>query len=363
MTVQIYIGDSRQVLKTLPDQSAQCCVTSPPYYGLRDYGVDGQIGLESSPSEFLQIMVDVFREVRRVLRDDGTLWLNMGDSYSSGGRGGNPTEETSGLEGGQGSQRASMVGRTRISDLPPKNLMGMPWRLAFALQADGWILRQDIIWAKPNPMPESVRDRCTKSHEYLFLLSKSEYYYYDFDAMQEPVSGGAHPRRASNGVGFGHGTDKQDRKRERVRVPAGWATGTDRRKHRNTKGNYTQERKLAESGSGTKNNSSFDEAMAVMPDMRNKRSVWEIPTQSFKEAHFATFPSALIEPCILAGCPEGGVILDPFGGAGTSGLVADRLQRNAILIELNPEYAGMAERRIRGDASMLADVRLMGVAS
>jgi DNA modification methylase len=366
MAVRIHIGDCRQVLKTLPAESVHCVVTSPPYYGLRDYGVAGQLGLEQSPDEYLETMVEVFREVRRVLRHDGTAWVNMGDSYSSGGRGGNPTEETSGLQGGQASQRASMSSRFRVTDLPPKNVMGMPWRLAFALQADGWILRQDIVWAKPNPMPESVRDRCTKSHEYLFLLAKSEKYYFDQESILEPCSPNTHARlsqdvqnqigsdrvpgktngrmkavgRGSTGVGFGHGTDKDARKRERV-----------------------TERKLAEAGSGTKNNSSFDNAMAIMPENRNKRSVWNVTTQPFKEAHFATFPPALVEPCILAGSPRGGVILDPFGGAGTTGLVADRLQRDAILIELNPEYAAIAERRIRKEAPVLTDVQLITEAS
>jgi DNA modification methylase len=340
MAVQIYIGDSRQVLKTLPDQSAQCCVTSPPYFGLRDYGVDGQIGLESSPAEFVQIMVDVFREVRRVLRDDGTVWLNLGDSYANDGKWGGHT-------GGKHAKalHASPIGRNKkYTGLKPKDLIGIPWRVAFALQADGWYLRQDIIWFKRNPMPESVTDRCTKAHEYIFLLSKSAQYYCDMGAIAEPV---AHdpdaPRNRFDTKDYSVPGQKPQKRTSR--------SGNKERKPGSARG--------CPEGSGSNVCGSIPWEGAT----RNKRSVWDVPTKPYTEAHFATFPSDLIEPCILAGCPEGGVILDPFGGAGTSGLVADRLQRNAILIELNPEYAGMAERRIRGDASMLADVRLMGVAS
>lgn len=351
MSVQIHIGDCRQVLRTLPDQSVQCVVTSPPYFGLRDYGVAGQLGLEDSPAEYLGSMVEVFQHVRRVLRDDGTLWVNMGDSYSSGGRGGNPTDETSGLQGGQASQRASMISRYRVNHLPPKNLMGIPWRLALALQADGWILRQDIIWAKRNTMPESVRDRCTKSHEYLFLLAKSERYYFDADAIAEPLADSSVERLSQPNLEQQAGSNRVPGKTNGTMK----AVGKGNRKTFRGGGVYTQGR-------------SFDNDAEVCNDsvgntvnergMRNKRSVWDVATMPFKEAHFATFPPALVEPCILAGSSRGGVILDPFGGAGTTGLVADRLQRDAILIELNPEYAAIAERRIRGDASMLADVKV-----
>ena len=339
MTVTIRHGDCREVLKTLPDESVHCCVTSPPYFGLRDYGVAGQIGLELTPDDFVSELVEVFREVRRVLRDDGTLWLNLGDSYAGSGRGWNPTEATSGLQGGQASQRASMVVRSRPigSQLPAgfheqarlagnigrawvpppvglkqKDLIGVPWMVAFALRADGWYLRQDIIWSKPNPMPESVRDRCTKSHEYLFLLSKSSRYFYDAEQIREPDAGTDHPRNV---------LDRPE--------PSGG---------------------LAPPNSGIRS------ADGRNGQGRNKRSVWSIATQPFSEAHFATFPPDLIEPCIKAGCPVGGTVLDPFGGAGTTGLVADRLGRNAILIELNPEYAAIADRRIRCDAGMFAEV-------
>lgn len=362
MTVQIITGDCRRALATLPAGSVHCCVTSPPYWNLRDYGVDGQIGLEASVDEWVAELVAVFREVRRVLRDDGTVWLNLGDSYA-GVRGAawGPSASSSEQRSMTASRRRDNepVPRNdvRVPGLKAKDLVGQPWRVAFALQADGWYLRQDIVWHKPNPMPESVRDRCTKAHEYVFLLSKSESYHYDFEAMQEPVSPNTHARLSqnvlaqrgsnrahggearggrpmkamgrgfNNGVGFGHGFDPEFRGR-----------------------------KVAAHGSGTKNNSSMDEALATMPDTRNRRSVWTVPTEPFKEAHFATFPSALIEPCILAGCPEGGTVLDPFGGAGTTGLVADRLQRNAVLIELNPAYVAIARKRISGDAPLFAEV-------
>ncbi len=319
MTVTILGGDCRDVLRTLPDESAHCVVTSPPYWGLRDYGVAGQIGLEGSPAGYVEIMRSVFAEVRRVLREDGTLWLNLGDSYAGGGnyRGINSentlTAKQNSNRGARGlSQQLGALGKD--VGLEAKNLIGIPWRVAFALQADGWYLRQDIIWSKPNPMPESVRDRCTKAHEYLFLLSKSERYYYDADAIKEACSDNSH---GSPNVNPGA--------KNIVRKDAG------------TLGKWTD---------------------ADRTNGRNKRSVWEVPTIAYSEAHFATFPPALIEPCIKAGCQVGGTVLDPFGGAGTTGLVADRFGRNAILIELNPDYAAMAERRIRGDAGMFAEVAI-----
>lgn len=405
MSVRILRGDVRDRLRELPDESVHCVVTSPPYWGLRDYGVEGQIGLEATPDEFLSVMVDVFREVRRALRADGTAWVNMGDAYSSGGRGGNPTEETSGLQGGQASQRASMVkryprrapqtgvingtwqrsgtdGGARIAapGFGPKQLIGMPWRLAFALQADGWWLRQDIIWAKPNPMPESVRDRCTKAHEYIFLLAKSERYYYDQEAISEPVTqderrptfrGGAYCNNAT--FDNSEGGKSTVTGNVRVKVPSGWDTKsgahgtlhregrTEEPEYREIKRSGNKERKPASArGVPVDTNGETNGAVAgSVPwegTTRNKRSVWTVGTMPFPEAHFATFPPALIEPCILAGCPVGGTVLDPFGGAGTTGLVADRLQRDAILIELNPAYADMAERRIRGDAPLFAQV-------
>lgn len=306
--IRIMMGDCRETLKALPDCSVNTCVTSPPYFGLRDYGHDGQIGLEETPEEFVQQMVAVFREVRRVLRDDGTLWLNLGDSYAGSGKG------PAGNLGAKNNERE--MTHTRSSGLvpdglKPKDLIGIPWRVAFALQADGWYLRQDIIWHKPNPMPESVKDRCTKAHEYIFLFSKSARYHFDGDAIKVPV--------------------KQD-----------WGT-RDR-----TDGKYHNE------GTGLRPHSGLEKSY----EMANRRSVWTVATQPFSGAHFATYPPDLIEPCILAGCPEGGTVLDPFFGAGTTGLVSDRLGRNCIGCELNPEYAALAESRLRNDAGMLIDIAM-----
>ena len=352
MTSRIIIGDCREVLRTLPDESAHCVVTSPPYWGLRDYGTgkDG-IGLEESVTDHLAALVGVFAEVRRVLRKDGTLWLNYGDAYA-GSWGAQSREGKANVSVVSGEQVAAAPKRTgtgsraRTPDCKPKDLIGLPWALAFALRADGWFLRQDIIWSKPNPMPESVTDRCTKSHEYLFLLSKSERYFYDQEAILEPCSPTTHARLSQdlqNQVGS-------------ERAHAGGKTNGNMKAVSRTVGvgANARPRKAAPDGSGTKNNPSFDAAMAIMPTARNKRSVWEVATQPFSEAHFATFPPALIEPCIKAGCPRGGVVLDPFGGAGTTGLVADRLGRNSILIELNPAYAAMAERRINDDAPLFS---------
>ena len=389
MSVKIIHGDCREVLKTLPSESVHTIVTSPPYWGLRDYGVEGQLGIESTPAEYVEKMVAVFREVRRVLRDDGTLWLNLGDSYAGSGRGGHVGNGSSTLQGSidseqecrrarevQGSQlppglhtvaaAAGVIGRAWVpppAGLKQKDLVGIPWMVAFALRADGWYLRQDIIWSKPNPMPESVRDRCTKAHEYLFLLAKSERYYFDQDAILEPASPNTHARLAQNGLAEQRGSDRVPGKtngpmkavaRKDQVAHNGRAIQKGFASHMNHGGTGT--RKLADVGSGTKNNASFDEAMAVMPIERNKRSVWTVTTQPFKEAHFATFPPALIEPCVLAGCPAGGTILDPFFGAGTTGLVADRLGRDCIGIELNPEYVEMARKRIAGDAPLFAEV-------
>lgn len=311
MAVQIVVGDCREALRALPDCfRVNCCVTSPPYFGLRDYGHADQIGLERTPEEYVATLVSVFREVRRVLSDDGTVFLNLGDSYFGGGRGGGGSADR---KIGKGVSGLAYPHFTTAS-LKPKDLIGIPWRVAFALQADGWYLRSDIIWHKPNPMPESVTDRPTKSHEYVFLLAKSERYYYDAEAIKEPATD----------TGRINGRDGRDEAPE-ARPP----------------------------GSNPRTLARLDYSATG----RNKRTVWTVPTSPFKGAHFATFPPALIEPCILAGCPEGGTVLDPFGGAGTTGLVADRLQRNALLIEINPEYAEMAKARIHGDAPLFSDVR------
>jgi site-specific DNA-methyltransferase (adenine-specific) len=304
---EIRQGDALDLLREMPDRSAQCCVTSPPYYGLRDYGVAGQIGLEASPAEYVAALVATFAEVRRVLRDDGTLWLNLGDSYCSAK--GNPGPNS--VDGKQSARR----GWTRPQDWPMdgfkgKDLIGIPWMVAFALRADGWFLRSDIIWAKTNPMPESVRDRPTRAHEYLFLLTKSRRYVYDSDAIREPATD-------TGRVNGRNGRDEHPSAR-----PPGACPRTLKRL------DYSQ---LG----------------------RNKRSVWTIPTKAYAAAHFATFPPALVEPCVLAGCPEGGVVLDPFAGAATTGLVALRLNRSFVGIELNPEYVEIARERILADSPML----------
>ncbi|MGE8943316.1 DNA-methyltransferase [Leptospira interrogans] len=307
MSVEILIGDCRERLSELPDQSVHCCVTSPPYFGLRDYGHGEQIGLEPTPDDFVAALVEVFREVRRVLRDDGTIWLNLGDSYNNAGsnRNGEGLDNrrrggASGPDGAVGYKKRDLRHTLRDYGIKHKDLIGTPWRVALALQADGWYLRQDIIWHKPNPMPESVRDRCTKAHEYIFLLSKGPRYFFDADAIKEPsvYDGPPKPGKQAQTAYTG------------LAVHSG---------------------QLGVGGADGK---------------RNKRSVWTISTKPFKGAHFATFPPDLIEPCILAGCPQGGTVLDPFGGAGTTGLVAQAHGRNAILCELNPEYAALARERI-----------------
>lgn len=388
MTTQILIGDCREVLKTLPENSVQCVVTSPPYYGLRSYGMgieNGEIGLEQTPHEYVENLVAVFREVRRVLRGDGTVWLNIGDSYNSGASG---SLEGSTITGGQNNQSVSnRNGRKLDKSLKPKDLIGIPWRVAFALQADGWFLRQDLIWNKPNPMPESVTDRCTKSHEYVFLLSKSARYFYDAEGVKENASDNTH---ATGRNGYKGGLNN------------GAINNGDRNDKGRTCGSSEE--------SGT----------------RNRRSVWTIATTPYSGSHFATMPPKLAETCILAGTSEAGccsqcgtawvrvvenpkppeierskdakrigmigrndnerrmgaqlqkfynenpnhtigfrpactcnapsipcTVLDPFGGSGTTGEVAQRLGRDAILIELNPDYLHLADRRTAQGGLML----------
>jgi DNA modification methylase len=361
VTVQIINADCREALKGLADASVQACITSPPYFGLRDYGVDGQIGLEESPAAFVAQMVEVFREVRRALRDDGTLWLNLGDSYASQGgskstphlgkhfvdraRGQEVISRSKRLPRGEG--RWGGGGAAGAEGLKPKDLMGIPWRVAFALQDDGWYLRQDIIWSKPNPMPESVTDRCTKAHEYLFLLSKSERYYFDAAAIAEPLAAASVARLAQDIAGQ-QGSDRMPCKTNGA-MKAVRAKGN--RKTFRGGGVYTKGQSFDNDAAPA--NDSVGNAPNER-DTRNKRSVWTVATQPFKEAHFATFPPELIEPCVLAGSRAGSLVLDPFGGAGTTGLVADRLQRDAVLIELNPQYAALARKRITADAPLLA---------
>jgi DNA modification methylase len=312
VTVRIINADVLAGLAELPDESVHCVVTSPPYWGLRNYGVDGQIGLEATPEIFVARMVDVFREVRRVLRKDGTCWVNLGDSYASSG--GPGWQGKNGQRADRRFTAPSLKPEASKHGHKPKDLIGIPWRVAFALQADGWWLRSDIIWSKPNPMPESVTDRPTKAHEYVFLLTKSERYFYDAEAIAEPVAPSSVERLMQRAIAAQIGS---------ARVPG------------KTNGNM--------------------KAVGGL-EMRNRRTVWTVATQPFSEAHFATFPPELPEICIKAGCPAGGTVLDPFSGAGTTALVADRLQRNAIGIELNPEYAAMSQRRLDRDRGGLLDV-------
>lgn len=326
----ILVGDCIESMRALASGSVNTCVTSPPYFGLRDYGHDGQIGQEPTPEAFVAKLVEVFREVRRVLRDDGTLWLNLGDSYAGGGCGARDPDRWP-----KQSRNDHMPTHSKAATgLKSKDLIGIPWRVAFALQADGWYLRQDIIWHKPNPMPESVRDRCTKAHEYIFLLSKSARYYFNAESIAEPLAQSSIDRLSQAGLPDQAGSDRVPGKSNGAMKAVGPRFGGSK---------YgDDERPEPQTKSG-------NEWTGSASGKRNKRSVWTVTTKPFKGAHFATFPPDLIEPCILAGCPEGGTVLDPFGGAGTTGLVAQRHGRDFVLCELNPEYAALAEARIAAD--------------
>ena len=306
-------------LQKLPDNSIDCCISSPPYWGLRDYGVEGQIGLEDTPEEYVEQMVNVFREVKRVLKPEGTLWLNLGDSYANNTQEGNKVFGNVEFNKNRPSRQNTITPQRAVPNgLKAKDLVGIPWMVAFALRADGWYLRQDIIWHKPNPMPESVTDRCTKAHEYIFLLSKSQHYYYDHEAIKEPA---AYDGRKDTLL---KGSPKYEKGVVPGQVEHSMAAKGHERWKKNERGEY----------------------------VRNKRSVWTIPTKPFKEAHFATFPEKLIEPCILAGCPAGGIVLDPFMGAGTTAVVARKLNRSYIGYELNPEYVKMANDRLYKELGM-----------
>jgi DNA modification methylase len=303
---RIVQGDALEVLKTFPSDCVQCVVTSPPYYGLRDYQVDGQIGLESTPVDYVQKLVEVFREVRRVLRPDGTLWLNLGDSYTS--HNAKQVKPSGRTVGHVGMTKGTPVRPPIVPHLGAKQLLGIPWRVAIALQDDGWYLRSDIIWSKPNPMPESVTDRPTKSHEYVFLLSKNERYFYDADSIREP-----------------HSLEVRLNGRSPNFAPHQWIPDGDKF------GNH---------------NRSGGDGVGYHPQGRNKRSVWSIATHPYSEAHFATMPTKLVEPCILAGSRPGDIVLDPFCGAGTVPLVALQYHRRYLGVELNPEYISLIEKRI-----------------
>lgn len=318
----IYNEDCKQTIERFDDNSIDCIVTSPPYYRLRDYGVDGQIGLEDTPDQYVAKLVDVFEGARRKLKKTGTLWLNLGDSYASSGK--TRTDEQciikSNLNGGMASQIACKKQINKITgDLKPKDLIGIPWMIAFALRAAGWYLRQDIIWNKPNPMPESVKDRCARAHEYIFMLTKSAKYYYDYEA---------------------------------IKTPAKYAgiTGMDLAGYKDAK-KFSGKHSDKQRGHSRKHagfNERWDK-MTVKEQMNmgaNKRSVWTVPTFPYPDAHFATYPIALIWDCIKAGCPEGGIVYDPFFGSGTTGIAALRLQRHFIGSELNPAYVEIAKKRL-----------------
>jgi DNA modification methylase len=314
MTVTILLGSALDILKTIPDSTIQCVVTSPPYFGLRDYGIDGQIGVEHTPMEYINNLLSIFREVKRTLKNDGTLWVNIGDSYAGSMNGSNDHRNKDGL--GMVPSDRYKGQKPGLAGLKSKDLIGIPWMLAFALRSDGWYLRQDIIWSKPNPTPESVKDRCTKSHEYIFLFSKSKHYYYNAEAIKEPQKYTSIRRAYSN--------------------------------------NNVSERKDANSNeyaiSGNSQNKSYELMRNKLENgwdpNRNKHDVWTITTKPYKGAHFASYPPDLIDPCILAGSRPGDTILDPFNGSGTTGEVAIRHRRNYIGIEIKPEYIKLTNKRL-----------------
>ena len=365
---KIYQGDCLAVLKTFEDNSVDCCVTSPPYYALRDYGVDGQIGLEDSPEKYIERLTEVFMEVHRVLKPNGTLWLNIGDSYNGyKGNASNDNFETEYAGHRNQPARTSRFG-LEAKNIKPKDLIGIPWMLAFSLRNAGWYLRQDIIWHKPNPMPESVKDRCTKSHEYIFLLSKSRKYYFDYKAIQEE----ANPNYISKNIRFG-GNKYGDNDDSHFQIYSG-NVYEPKMKVRTQNNGYSKAGGHRDNSGGfgcylknahTKNcqyDGQVPNTMHLKREkgikdevffVRNKRDVWSINVKPNKEAHFATYPQELVSPCILAGSPEGGVVLDPFMGSGTTGIVANKLGRHYVGIELNPEYVEMARRRIGLEKSQL----------
>ena len=400
MEIQILQGDAIKQLQKLDDKSINTCITSPPYWGLRDYGENNQLGLEETPEEFVDNLVKVFREVKRVLRDDGTVWLNLGDSYSSGGR---TTTTNQSLRG----DKDYGVTRPKPSKgIKPKDLIGIPWRVALALQQDGWYLRQDIIWHKPNPMPESVKDRCTKAHEYIFLLSKSPKYYFDNEAIKEDCITKSKQTNKKNTHGKYETKENEAKNRQgihsnrgdklievRTKLPmqkdlvdflrskttakilanstdipltkiehwfrydeTGFAYPTieDWNKVKEFIDDWSNEFNLIDEAL-TYYDLKTDEVMYT--NKKNKRSVWTVSTKSFKGAHFATFPMDLIEPCVLAGCPEDGVVLDPFAGSGTTGIVAVNNKRNACLIDLSAEYIDIAKKRIKEQAEVEYEIK------
>jgi DNA modification methylase len=342
--ITIFHGNSLDVLKELPSESVHCCVTSPPYWGLRDYGCNGQLGLEKTPAEYIANMVEIFRMVRELLTDDGTLWLNIGDSYASGkGTCFNPGGGCSSIGKDRKEAGAHPLDRGNKSDLEavglkPKDLVGIPWMVAFALRADGWYLRQDIIWSKPNPMPESVTDRCTKSHEYIFLLSKSPRYYYDQEAIKEPIKDTSVARLIQD-VESQAGSERVPGKTNGNMKAVKFGGNKQCPDTRLQSGKEWHPLCAGGSPASQGHSGYFNvDGTARGGIMANKKSVWTVTTKGYKEAHFATFPPELIIPCIKAGCPEGGIVLDPFFGSGTTGEVCRKLSRKCIGIELNEAY-------------------------
>lgn len=339
----VLVGDCLTSMRRMGDATIQMCVTSPPYFGLRDYGHEGQIGLEQTPDEYVAKLVEVFREVRRVLRDDGTLWLNLGDSYAAQRGGTTPPAET--LAGGINGRGDSNAKRGRKEGYNPdrnasaiglkhKDMIGIPWMVAFALRADGWYLRQGIIWHKPNPMPESVTDRFTKSHEDVFLLTKSARYYFDHEAVKEPAVGGV-PGNRKPGKAI-----EDDPEKHRTR--AGLHSYAERQRSR--RDSFKRAQTIPGQSVGTHRADRLEDTWDT--EKRNRRSVWTIATRPYKGAHFATFPPALIEPCILAGSRVGDMVFDPFGGSGTTAGVALKHGRHAMLCELNQDYANLIPARV-----------------
>ena len=327
---EVLFYDAVTGLQHIPDESVDCCVTSPPYYGLRDYGAEGQIGLEKTPEEYIGRLIEVFREVKRVLKPEGTAWVNLGDSYAGSGKGAAQYPENA-KKYKQGTSRG-MLGAESTTKLPKhfdnikaKDLIGIPWMFAFAMRDDGWYLRQDIIWAKPNPMPESVRDRCTRSHEYIFMFSKSRKYYYDAEAVSEPTAESTNERLKQD-VENQAGSDRVQGKTNGPMKACAPRYGGNKYKDLP---NHTKSANLYQP-----------------TGKRNKRDVWTVTTKGFKGAHFAVYPPDLIEPCILAGCPEGGTVLDPFCGSGTTLMVAEKFGRNGIGIEINENYKDIIYSRI-----------------
>lgn len=330
--------DALEALKTLPSESVHCIVTSPPYYGLRDYGVEGQIGLEETPEKYIAKLVEIFREAKRVLKAEGTLWINIGDSYAGSGKGAwkNKNAQKEVYVPDPDSPQIKM--KKSFEGIKPKDLIGIPWMLAFALRADGWYLRQDIVWAKPNSMPESVRDRCTKSHEYIFLLSKSPKYFFDAEAISEPIAASSAKRYAQNIAAQKGSTRAVNKTNAPMKAALPRYGGS---KYTELK-NYPDSDKFRTKSGGIYNPT----------PRRNKRDVWTVSTKPFKGAHFAVFPPDLVEPCILAGCPEGEIVLDPFAGSGTTGVVALAHNREFVGIEINSEYCELARNRIEVQTKM-----------